>query len=80
MDLAHSAQTVIVATLVVLVCLYIPKFNLNAQLRKLPAFGGGNNEKQRSEFIKNGKKMYIDAYKKVSRISTLLAASVLMTV
>ena len=66
MGLAHSAQTVIAATLVVLLCLYIPKINLKAQLHKLPAFGGGNNEKQRSEYLKNGKAMYIDAYKKVS--------------
>jgi hypothetical protein len=63
-SLAHSTQTVVIAALVLVACYYIPRFNFNAQLAKLPAFGE-TGEKQRNDFLKHGKKMYLQGHKRV---------------
>jgi hypothetical protein len=60
-SLAHSAQTVAIAALTLFACYYFSRFNLNAQLAKLPAFGE-TGEKQRNDFLKHGKKMYLQGY------------------
>lgn len=61
---AHSAQTLVIAALVFVACYYIPKLNFYAQVSKLPAFSQGG-EKQRTEFLKHGKSMYLQGYEKV---------------
>lgn len=63
--LAHSVQTVALAALIAVACYYFPKINLNAQLAKLPSFGTESGEKQRTEFLKHGKDMYLQGYEKV---------------
>ncbi|KAL5448482.1 hypothetical protein PMIN07_001004 [Paraphaeosphaeria minitans] len=62
-SLAHSAQTVVIAALIFVACYYLPKLNFEAQLAKLPAFAEGG-EKQRNEFLKHGKSMYLQGYEK----------------
>ncbi|KAJ4355937.1 uncharacterized protein N0V89_003962 [Didymosphaeria variabile] len=62
--LAHTVQTVAIAALIAVACYYFPKINLNAQLAKLPAFGAESGEKQRTEFLKHGKDMYLQGYEK----------------
>ncbi|KAL1605327.1 hypothetical protein SLS60_004875 [Paraconiothyrium brasiliense] len=62
--LAHSVQTVALAALIAVACYYFPKINLNAQLAKLPSFGTESGEKQRTEFLKHGKDMYLQGYEK----------------
>lgn len=64
--LAHTLQTVAIATLVFAVFALIPKFDYQLKLSKLPIFGGTTRgEKQRQIYLKSGKQMYHDGYKKV---------------
>ena len=71
LGLAHVLQSFAIASLVLLAYLYIPRINLNAQLRKLPVFGGDRSEKYRIEYLKHAKNMHIDAYVKASSAYSL---------
>jgi hypothetical protein len=71
--LAHTLQTVAIATLIFAVCAFIPKLDYRLKLAKLPLFGASSSgEKQRQIFIKSARDIYNDGYKKVctSRAST----------
>jgi hypothetical protein len=64
--LAYTLQTVAIATLVFALFALIPKLDYQLKLSKLPIFGGTTGgEKQRQIFLKTGKQMYSDGYKKV---------------
>jgi hypothetical protein len=66
--LAHTLQTVAIATLIFAVCAFIPKLDYRLKLAKLPVFGASSSgEKQRQIYIKSAKQMYSDGYKKVGK-------------
>lgn len=62
---ARFAQTLAIAGLIFAACYYFPRINFLAQLGKLPAFGAERGEKQRTEFLKHGKDLYLEGYRKV---------------
>lgn len=75
-NLAHSAQSVVIAALIFLACYYLPKLNFKAQVAQLPAFAQ-SGEKERKEFLKHGKSMYLQGYNRVC--STLLIFCIQLT-
>lgn len=65
-NIAHTLQTVGIATLIFAVCLFIPKINYRAKLARLPAFGGASSgEKQRKAYLESAKQMYNEGFQKV---------------
>lgn len=65
--LAHTLQTVAIATLVFAACALLPKLNYRSKMAKLPVFGGqASGEKQRQTFLFNAKKIYLDGYEKAT--------------
>jgi hypothetical protein len=64
--LAHTFQTVAVATLVIAVCAYIPKLRHQAQLAKLPVLDESTKgEKHYQKYLQSAKDMYMEGYQKV---------------
>ena len=64
--LAHSLQTIAIATIVFAVCVSLPKLKHQAQLSRLPTLGGsGSAEEKRKGFLQSARDLYSSGYKKV---------------
>ncbi|KAH8730529.1 cytochrome P450 monooxygenase-like protein [Phaeosphaeriaceae sp. PMI808] len=59
--LAHTFQTVVIASLVIAACAYVPKLLFRMQLSKLPMLDGGEN---RHRYLEAAKGMYKSGYQK----------------
>lgn len=62
---AHTFQTVGIATAIFVFLWFFPRINLEAQVRKLPAYVYENSDKKKTTYITSAKKIYIDGYRKV---------------
>jgi hypothetical protein len=62
---SHTLQTLAFASIIITVLWYLPRFNLKAQLRKLPPYIYEDGSNKSTTYLTSAKRLYVDGYQKV---------------
>ncbi|EUC27499.1 hypothetical protein COCCADRAFT_41791 [Bipolaris zeicola 26-R-13] len=63
-QLTYVLQAVIIATVILTVCIYVPSFKRKIRLRSLPVLSSLSGERQRRAYLKSARRMYQYGYAK----------------